>query len=80
MLIGIGVMGLLRPLLLDNVSSIQQSAALALSRLASYSPEFAEAIVANQILPQLINSLAKQNVGYIIYIIRDSIKKQQHLS
>jgi hypothetical protein len=51
-------------LLLDNVSSIQQSAALALARLASYSAEFAEAIISNQILPQLIDSLAKQNVGY----------------
>ena len=61
----IGVMGLLRPLLLDNVSSIQQSAALALSRLASYSPEIAEAIVSNQVLPQLIDSLPKQNVKII---------------
>ena len=32
-----GVMALLRPLLLDNVPSIQQSAALALGRLVSYS-------------------------------------------
>jgi len=55
-------MGLLRPLLLDNVSSIQQSAALALGRLASYSPEIAEAIVSTQVLPQLIDSLPKQNV------------------
>jgi len=30
-----GVMALLRPLLLDNVPSIQQSAALALGRLAN---------------------------------------------
>jgi HEAT repeat protein len=57
-----GVMNLLRPLLLDNVPSIQQSAALALARLASYSAEIAEAIVSNQVLPQLIDSLAKQNV------------------
>jgi len=55
-------MNLLRPLLLDNVPSIQQSAALALARLASYSAEIAEAIVSNQVLPQLIDSLAKQNV------------------
>jgi len=55
-------MGLLRPLLLDNVSSIQQSAALALGRLASYSPDIAEAIVSTQVLPQLIDSLPKQNV------------------
>ena len=43
----IGVMSLLRPLLLDNVPSIQQSAALALGRLANYSDELAEAVVQN---------------------------------
>ena len=36
-----GVMALLRPLLLDNVPSIQQSAALALGRLANYNDELA---------------------------------------
>lgn len=44
-------MSLLRPLLLDNVQSIQQSAALALGRLASYSEDLAEAVVSNEILP-----------------------------
>ena len=34
-----GVMQLLRPLLLDNVPSIQQSSALALGRLANYSDD-----------------------------------------
>lgn len=37
-----GVMQLLRPLLLDNVPSIQQTAALALGRLANYSEDLAE--------------------------------------
>ena len=37
-----GVMQLLRPLLLDNVPSIQQSAALALGRLANYNDEIAK--------------------------------------
>lgn len=59
-------MGLLRPLLLDNVSSIQQSAALALGRLASYSADIAECIVSSQVLPQLIDSLPKQNVSFLI--------------
>ena len=72
-----GVMQLLRPLLLDNVStanlclmhvtrqvpSIQQSAALALGRLASYSEELAKAIVGNEILTQLVYSLSEQNVS-----------------
>ena len=59
-----GVMALLRPLLLDNVPSIQQTAALALGRLASYSPEMASEIVSYNILPQLVYSLAEQNRFY----------------
>ena len=56
-----GAMQLLRPLLLDNVPSIQQTAALALGRLANYSEELAEAVVSNEILPQLVYSLSEQN-------------------
>lgn len=63
MIVVIGVMALLRPLLLDNVPSIQQSAALALGRLANYSDELAEAVVSNEILPQLVYSLSEQNVS-----------------
>lgn len=59
-----GVMSLLRPLLSDNVSSIQQSAALALGRLANYSDELAEAVVTHGILPQLNQSLLQQNRFY----------------
>ena len=61
--LNLGVMALLRPLLLDNVPSIQQSAALALGRLANYSDELAEAVVSNEILPQLVYSLSEQNVS-----------------
>ena len=46
-----GVMQLLRPLLLDNVPSIQQSAALAHGRLANYNDELAEAAVSFGVLP-----------------------------
>eukprot|EP00439_Symbiodinium_sp_Y106_P035565 s4057_g4.t1 len=56
-----GVMALLRPLLLDSVASIQQSAALALGRMANYSEELAESVVTHEILPQLVYSLAQQN-------------------
>eukprot|EP00899_Mesostigma_viride_P026677 jgi/Mesvir1/7194/Mv19022-RA.1 len=59
-----GVMALLRPLLLDVVPSIQQSAALALGRLANYSDDLAEAVVNNEILPQLVYSLSEQNRFY----------------
>lgn len=59
-----GVMSLLRPLLLDNVPSISQSAALALGRLANMNEELAESVVNNEILPQLVMSLNEQNVTY----------------
>lgn len=56
-----GVMQLLKPLLLDSVPQIQQTAALGLGRLANYSEELAEAIVSQNILPQLVLSLKEQN-------------------
>ncbi|BBN04375.1 sperm-associated antigen 6 [Marchantia polymorpha subsp. ruderalis] len=56
-----GCMQLLRPLLLDSVPNIQQTAALALSRLAGYSEELSEAIVHENILIQLVYSLREQN-------------------
>ena len=58
-----GVMALLRPLLLDTVPNIQQTAALALGRLANYNDDLAEAVVKGDILPQLVYSLAEQNVS-----------------
>lgn len=59
-----GVMALLRPLLLDVVPTIQQTAALALGRLANYNDDLAEAVVKADILPQLVYSLAEQNRFY----------------
>ncbi|XP_021242727.1 sperm-associated antigen 6 isoform X1 [Numida meleagris] len=59
-----GVMSLLRPLLLDVVPTIQQTAALALGRLANYNDDLAEAVVKGDILPQLVCSLSEQNRFY----------------
>jgi hypothetical protein len=56
-----GVVALLKPLLLDVVPSIQQSAALALGRLATYSEVLAQNIADNNIIPQLTYNLQKQN-------------------
>ncbi|TKS87826.1 Sperm-associated antigen 6 [Collichthys lucidus] len=58
-----GVMSMLRPLMLDVVPSIQQTAALALGRLADHSDDLAEAVVKEDILPQLVHSLSTQNVS-----------------
>lgn len=63
-----GVMALLRPLLLDVVPSVQQTAALALGRLANYSDHLAEAVVRGDILPQLVYSLAEQNVRSHLFV------------
>jgi HEAT repeat protein len=57
-----GVMELLRPLLLDTEPSVQQSAAMALGRLANYSEQLAERVVTSEILPQLVYSLSNDNV------------------
>lgn len=59
-----GVLQLLRPLLLDVVPTIQQTAALALGRLANHNDDLAEAVVKGDILPQLVYSLAEQNRFY----------------
>ena len=48
---------------MDSVAAIQQSAALALGRLANFSPKLAESVVTHEILPQLVYSLAQQNRG-----------------
>lgn len=64
-----GVMQLLRPLLLDVVPSVQQTAALALGRLANYSDDLAESVVKGDILPQLVYSLAEQNVSHSIHFL-----------
>jgi hypothetical protein len=61
-----GIMALLRPLLLDVVPTIQQTAALALGRLANYNDNLAEAVVKGDILPQLVYSLSEQNVIKIL--------------
>ena len=57
-----GALKQLRALLIDPTVSIQNSAALALGRIANHSEKLAEAVVENQVLPQLVASLAQQNV------------------
>lgn len=66
--LSLGVMQLLRPLLLDIVPTVQQTAALALGKLANHNDDLAEAVVKGDILPQLVYSLAEQNVTSTIYV------------
>ena len=78
-----GVMSLLRPLLLDSVSSIQQSAALAIGRLANHSEELAESVIQNLVIEQLIFSLANQNRFFkkaACYVLRAVAKHSAELA
>jgi len=78
-----GVLELLRPLLLDNVPSVQQSAALALGRLANYSDHMAEAVVSGEILPQLVFALSTGNKHYkrsAAYVLRSVAKHSPMLA
>lgn len=59
-----GVLQLLRPLLLDNVGAIQQTAALALGRLANQSEAIAEKIVDSGVLPEIVAGLNSNDVYY----------------
>lgn len=56
-------MALLRPLLLDVVPGVQQTAALALGRLADSSDSLAEAVVKENILPDVVQSVTSHNVS-----------------
>ncbi|XP_029979552.1 sperm-associated antigen 6 [Sphaeramia orbicularis] len=83
MLQNAGVMSLLRPLMLDVVPSIQQTAALALGRLADHSDDLAEAVVREDILPQLVHSLASHNRFYkkaAVFVLRAVAKHSPELS
>lgn len=60
----LGGIQICRGLLHDAVPSIQVSAALALSRIASYNEDAADAVVTCDVLPQLVYSLAEQNRFY----------------
>ncbi len=78
-----GVMPLLRPLLLDSVQVIQQSAALAIGRLANYSEEIAESVIQNDIITQLVYSLSNQNRFYkkaACYVLRAVAKHSPELA
>jgi len=76
-------MQLLRPLLMDMVPSIQQSAALALGRLAHYNESLAEAVVNNDILSHLVQNLAEKNRFFkknAAFVLRNVAKHSPQLA
>lgn len=60
-LVASGAVELLRPLLMDPVASIQQTAAVALGRLANTSTELANRIIAGDVVPQLVLMMANRD-------------------
>lgn len=70
-------------MLLDNVPSIQQSAALALGRFASHSEKMAESIVENEILPLVVHNLSEKNRFYkraAAYVLKSIAKHSLNLA
>lgn len=59
----LGALLLLRPLLLDVVPSVAQTACIAIGRMASQSVEIAEEIINLEILPDIIDSIDHQSVS-----------------
>lgn len=57
---------LLKPLLTDPCSQIQQCSAITLGRLVHYDPRVAEEILNQQILPILLDIIKNGNVSFKI--------------
>ncbi|XP_029005143.1 sperm-associated antigen 6 [Betta splendens] len=79
----VGVMALLRPLLLDVVPKVQQTAVLALGRLADHSEDLARVLVKEDVLPPLVHSLASQNRFYkkaAVFVLRAVAKHSPELA
>lgn len=78
-----GVIAMLRLLMLDVVPSIQQTAALALGRLTDHSENLAKAVVNQDILPQLVCSVASQTRFYkkaAAFVLRSVAKHSPELA
>ncbi|KAL7840832.1 hypothetical protein AOLI_G00261550 [Acnodon oligacanthus] len=73
-------MSLLRPLLLDAVPTIQQTAALALERLAKYNDGLAEAVVKGDVLPWPVYPLAEQNARLQMSLLGTGLLTAKSLS
>ena len=63
-LIELNVLSLLHPLLLDNVPTIQETAALAISRLASVSEKNSEKIISMGMMHEIVDGLKSKDERY----------------
>ena len=68
-----GVLHLLKPLLLDVVPSVSQTACIAIGRMAEKSHHIAEEIVKLDILPDIVEPIEKQNVdsNYVEEVLQE---------
>jgi HEAT repeat protein len=72
-----------RPLLLDEVASIQQTAALAIGRLANYQEDIAAEIVDATILPEIVSGISSPDNYYkrnACFVIRTISKHSESLA
>lgn len=84
MLVGGGTINLLRSLLLDSTAPmLQNSAAVSLGKIASYSEEFAASIVQNDLLSQLVYLMQEQSVtnnnSNLLTKTRNILKRVLHI-
>lgn len=78
-----GVLQLLRPLLVDTVPSIRLGAAVAVGRMANGDEKFAETIVRNDIIPELLQGLENQNKYFkkaALFIVRSVAKHNPEMA
>jgi HEAT repeat protein len=77
------MLSLLSPLLLDNVPPIQQTAALAIGRLANYKESIAYEVVKADILPEIVNGIRSSDHFYqrnACFVIRTISKHSAELA
>jgi hypothetical protein len=78
-----GVMNLLKPLLEDNVPSIQQGASVSLGRLAAKSEKMAQSVVRTGVLTRVVKNLDSSDINHKIsssYIVRAVSKHSPDLA
>ncbi|XP_057321383.1 sperm-associated antigen 6-like [Microplitis mediator] len=78
-----GALDLLEPLLSDIIPSIQQTAVVALGKLANYNEKLAYAVVKRDVITRLLRNFDKQNKFYkksALYLLRTISKHSDELA
>lgn len=79
-IVSAGGLLLLRPLIMDVVPSIAQTACIALGRMAGESAEIADQVISLEFLPQIVHSISEQNRVFkkcAAYVLRSVSKHSE---